>query len=98
MSCLHIVRTSAFQSSELTECLSIIGSTDAMLLMDDGCYNLQHVALQQKLRQNQMPFYVIAQHVLARSIKLPTAVCVNPIALENVAALIFNFDNSITWQ
>ncbi len=42
MSTLHLVRKSAFTTNDFAQCLSVLDHQDAIVLMDDGCYNLNH--------------------------------------------------------
>ena len=98
MAMLHIIRSSAFNSNTLTQCLSMYLSGDSILLMDDGCYNLNHsLLLEAQARQSSITVYFISLHASARAQKNPNDTF-NAITLNEVLALIFQHDNSITWS
>ncbi len=95
---LHIIRTSAFTSKVLEQCLSMCLSDDSILLMDDGCYNLNHaLLLEAHAKQSTITVYFISLHASARA-KKNTNDAFNAITLTEVLALVFQHDNSITWS
>ena len=93
MSILHLVRTSAYQQDDLAQCLDVYSSEDTIVLMDDGCYNLEHTLL--KKREN-IQVLVITEHCLARAIAITNKN--QAIALEKLTTLFFSYDSVLTWQ
>ena len=98
MAMLHIIRSSAFTSNALKQCLSMCFSDDSILLMDDGCYNLNHaLLLEAQVKQSAKRVYFIGFHASARAQK-NTNDTFTAITLTEVIALLFQYDNSITWS
>ena len=97
MSTLHIVRQSAFNTSDYLECSKIIQSNDTVVFCDDGCYNLSHSITNLLLdKKTLISLKVIEFHAQARAIKIPSTVeAVNMGALVD---LTFQHDKVITWQ
>ena len=102
MSTLHIVRQSAFMTNDLAQCLSIISGQDALVLIDDGCYNLEHSLLQPLLKtsitqpNNAISINVIKHHAQARALKAIETVSL--IEMAELVALTFTHQRVITWQ
>lgn len=102
MSTLHIVRQSAFLTSDFAQCLSVISQHDALVLIDDGCYNLNHTLLKPLLQDsiaqsNATPtINVINSHAHARALKTPESV--NLIEMAEFVELTFIHQRVITWQ
>jgi tRNA 2-thiouridine synthesizing protein B len=94
MSNLHLIRTSAYQQHDLKQCLSIIKKNDALVLLDDGCYNLNHPLLQ--LVEDNIIYNVI-DHSFARAV-IDKKNISKPINLSQLTNLFFAFDKVITWQ
>jgi tRNA 2-thiouridine synthesizing protein B len=65
---LHIVRYSPFESRLLDECLSLMGATDSLLLVQDGVISacVPHIASQ--LQAAGVSLYVLAEDLLARGL------------------------------
>ncbi|SEL12046.1 tRNA 2-thiouridine synthesizing protein B [Colwellia chukchiensis] len=95
---LHIIRHSGFNSNALTLCLDTALAGDAILLMDDGCYNLTHPSLLAKCgKQTELKVYFVDLHAKARAIHTNQA-AVSAIDMSAVITLIFQHENSITWS
>lgn len=98
MAMLHIIRNSGFTSNTLSQCLTMCLPEDAILLMDDGCYNLQHPLLLEALtKQTAITVYYLSLHANARAQhnEHPSLTAIN---FDEVLKLIFTFNNSITWS
>ena len=95
MSILHIVRTSAFTCGQLKQCLDTFLETDSIILMDDGCYNINH-SLTQNLDEN-VKIYCITEHLTARGIE-NSPNNIQLISLKDFLTLTFKHKSSITWQ
>lgn len=105
MSTLHLIRQSAFNTSDLSQCLSVLSDKDALVLIDDGCYNLNHLLLKPLLQQvahptiqtgNSLSVNVVASHVKARAIQFPDGVTL--LEMSDVVDLTFAHNKVITWQ
>lgn len=100
MTMLHIIRSSGFNSNALTQCLGLVANNDSIILMDDGCYNLQHPLLLELLESNSTQAYInvyfIDSHAHARA-QSYNNMC-KAITLTNMLDLIFKHNNSITWS
>ncbi len=94
MSTLHLMRTSAYQQNDLTQCLDLLQASDAIVLLDDGCYNLSHHLLTANISN---PIYHINEHAIARAM-LDQKKISQAITLAELPALFFTFDKVITWQ
>ncbi|UUO22276.1 sulfurtransferase complex subunit TusB [Colwellia sp. M166] len=98
MAMLHIIRNSGFTNNTLSQCLNMSLPQDAILLMDDGCYNLQHPLLLEALtKQAEITVYYVSLHASARAQNSEQALF-TAISFDDVLKLIFTFDNSITWS
>ena len=98
MSTLHLVRKSAFTTNDFAQCLSVLDQQDAIVLMDDGCYNLKHPLMDSLIERanSTVSINVIANHAQARSIE--TLAAINKIKMNDVVELTFNHQKVITWQ
>lgn len=98
MAMLHIIRSSAYNSNALAQCLNILLPHDSILLMDDGCYNVNHkLLLQAKADSPELKIYFIVLHAQARGQK-NIKNNLTPTTLTDVVTLLFQHDNSITWS
>lgn len=98
MSILHIQRTSAFESNDFTQCVATILSDDALVFIDDGCYNINHpLFINLKEQNKRVKILHVQEHAQARGIE-PLASQSSPITMEQLVALTFTYDSSITWQ
>jgi len=98
MSMLHLVRTSAFQTSDFEQCLNVIQTSDTIVLLDDGCYNLNHNLWQQALSKIALPaLYVIEAHAQARAVIIDKNK-INTLSLDALMTLICETEQSVTWQ
>lgn len=94
MAMLHLVRASAFSGDVLQNCFNTYMPQDSILLMDDGCYNVNHPLLTDKTF-NQHRIYVVQPHMQARAMKHEHY---TELSMADVVALIFKHENSITWS
>ncbi|AOW75562.1 hypothetical protein A3Q34_00890 [Colwellia sp. PAMC 20917] len=98
MSMLHLVRTSAFQTSDFEQCLDVIQVNDTIVLLDDGCYNLSHDLWQQALSKIALPaLYIVEAHAQARAITIDKEK-INTLSLDALMTLICATEKSVTWQ
>lgn len=98
MAMLHIIRSSGFSSNILTHCLTMAQPQDSILLMDDGCYNLNHpLLLAAAVKQPELKVYFIKLHADARA-QSSDKHTFTPSTLAQMLELIFNHDNSMTWS
>lgn len=98
MSILHIQRTSAFEKSDFSQCIAAILPEDALILIDDGCYNINHSLFKAlKEQSSDIPVFHLQQHAQARAIK-PSASQSTEITMEQLVELTFKYDSTITWQ
>lgn len=96
MTTLHIIRQSASLTSDLVQCLSVIQSKDALILMDDGCYNTHHELLHPLISNSSITINCIEDHARARAV--PSHKGINLIQMSEVVELTFIHDQVITWQ
>lgn len=98
MAMLHIIRSSGFSSNALTQCLSMSLPQDSILLMDDGCYNLNHPLLLAAItKQPTLKVHFMGLHANARAQSSANNSFISS-TLNEVLELLFNHDNSITWS
>lgn len=99
MSTLHLVRQSAFRTNDFEQCLSIIAPQDTIVLMDDGCYNLQHPLTSSFLtyENNEVTIACIGTHAQGRAI-INIQEAVKKIEMAEVVELTFTHKKVITWQ
>jgi tRNA 2-thiouridine synthesizing protein B len=97
MSTLHIVRKSAYNTTDYLQCSQLIQADDTVVFCDDGCYNLTHEITGALLNGNKtISLKVISSHALARAIIIPTRV--NAIDMNALVNLTFHHEKVITWQ
>lgn len=97
MTTLHIVRQSAFNSDDFSQCLQVINDNDVIALIDDGCYNLKHQIINNIDRNKNIQFKIVEQHANARSITINEDVAAK-ITMNDLVLLSFENDRVITWQ
>ena len=91
MTLLHLVRKSAFETSDFEQCINTIASGDQVVLLDDGCYNLRHPLIN-KLTQ----VMAIKTHAQARGLDIQKNTLY--ISMEALIGLTFKHHSVITWQ
>lgn len=98
MTIIHLQRTSAFNSQDFEQCLLSIKPNDALVFIDDGCYNLTHNAFIefQKLLPS-VAVYHMQEHATARGIKQDNSQS-TPISMAQLVELTFQYGSVITWQ
>lgn len=96
---LHIIRSSGFNTNALNHCLETVLPQDAILLIDDGCYNLNHPLLL-ATEKSELTIYFIASHAYARAQFIVNSEENSYIAitLDDIFSIIFKHENSITWS
>jgi tRNA 2-thiouridine synthesizing protein B len=98
MSMLHLVRTSAFQTNDFEQCLNVIEKSDTIVLLDDGCYNLNHDLWQKALDKLVLPsLYIIEAHAQARAVNIDKNK-ITTLSLDALMTLICETEKSVTWQ
>ncbi|MBU2871465.1 sulfurtransferase complex subunit TusB [Colwellia sp. E2M01] len=98
MNTLHLVRKSAFTHNDFAQCLSMFAQDDAIVFMDDGCYNLNHTLIKSLLERmgKNINLNVISSHAQARAID--NHLNVKCIAMSDLVDLTFTHKQVITWQ
>ncbi|WP_448555197.1 sulfurtransferase complex subunit TusB [Thalassotalea montiporae] len=97
MASLHLIRTSSFSSDSFTNALTVMKSSDRIILLDDGVYNINHPILQNALALvGKENLFVIEHHYLARG--LATDDALNFISMAALVALTEAANQIITWQ
>ena len=91
---LHLLRQSPFDQNDIQLCLNNMTKNDAVVLMDDGCYILNHNS-HQLLVKSDCTIYVIASHASARGLSINEEF--QSIDLKRLNELIFTHNNSVTW-
>ncbi len=101
MTTLHIVRQSAFNTTDFSQCLQVLCNEDVIVFIDDGCYNLTHPLLDNIDdhidRSKNIQLNVIDQHAKARAITINENLFTR-ITMNNLVSLTFESDRVITWQ
>ncbi len=92
MTILHLVRKSAFETSDFQQCIDTLGFGDQLVLLDDGCYNIHH-PLFNRLTEKVL---MVQVHAQARAVKAQTNTLV--ISMKDVVKLTFKHNSVITWQ
>jgi len=96
MATLHLIRQSAYTTQDFAQCIQILNNNnDAIVFIDDGCYNVTHPLLTQI--NEQIPLYIIDVHLTARALKLPNN-RIKTISMTELVSLTFTLDKAITWQ
>jgi len=96
MAILHLVRGSAFNDQNLSQCLSLANKEDAIIFIDDGVYNLAHSLLSKNENQH-FSFFVIEHHFVARGLKNQSN-NIKSITMNELVALALTYKQTITWQ
>jgi len=96
MSTLHLVRQSAFATNDFAQCLNVVNQNDAIVLMDDGCYNVNHTLINNLLKQVGDNINLVASHAKARAIEANKMIKL--IEMADVVTLTFIHSKVITWQ
>lgn len=97
MSTLHLIRTSAFASHELSTALKTALINDAIVLIDDGCYNVNHALISEYINHTTpLSFYAIDEHCQARAISLNNQI--KAISMAQLVELSFSHNKVLTWQ
>jgi len=98
MTILHIQRTSAFSKKDFAECIQTVQADDALLFIDDGCYNLNHPLFNSlKSKQPDVKVFHIQDHAQARAINVLASQSTS-ITMAQMVELTFEYDSTITWQ
>jgi len=98
MSILHLQRTSAFDKNDFAQCVLSINSEDALILIDDGCYNVNHIEfIRLKAESPMIKVFHIDEHAQARAVNIDESQSV-PITMSQLVELTFKYDSTITWQ
>lgn len=92
MTILHLVRRSAFETTDFEQCLAMLSKNDEVVLLDDGCYNLRH-PLAASITNKLM---VITPHAQARAIQVANKE--DLITMTDLVNLTFKHNSVITWQ
>ena len=96
MSTLHLVRQSAFATNDFAQCLNVVNQHDAIVLMDDGCYNVSHTLMNNLMDQVGDNINLVASHAKARAIEAKKTIKL--IEMADVVTLTFTHTKVITWQ
>lgn len=108
MTTLHIIRQSAFQTTDFSQCIEMIASENSdvpssnnasvhtVVLIDDGCYNVNHPLF------NNIPclvtVYALKNHILARAIKVSNTSSIKLVDMKDFIGLTLTAKNTVTWQ
>ncbi len=102
MTILHLVRSSAFSSNDLAQCMNNIVHGDELVLLDDGCYNLKHSLLTQLMvQQPKINIHIIKEHAQARAVDIEELTLdqqLKYITMTELVSLTFSNDSVVTWQ
>ena len=91
---LHLIRCSAFSSNQLENCLETILLGDTIVLLDDGCYSINHSSLLDITAKGNV--FVVTEHIIARGIE--PSLNINRISLTELTELMFSHQSVVTWQ
>ena len=102
MTILHLIRSSAFSNNDLEQCIHNIEDSDSVVLLDDGCYNINH-PLMNKLQEkiSMINLYILRKHAQARGINIDDFTSkdvFNSITMEELVGMTFSNDSVVTWQ
>ncbi len=97
MTTLHIIRQSAYTTTDFEQCIQSLCMNDIIVFIDDGCYNLQHNLISTIDNNKKIQLNVMKKHALARGIIIDESI-INPIEMTALVALTFSNDRVITWQ
>ncbi|MGB1198441.1 MAG: sulfurtransferase complex subunit TusB [Thalassotalea sp.] len=96
MTTLHLIRDNTLINNSVHLALTNIAPDDIVVLIDDGCYNVEQVlmsSIQAVLPITQC--YAIKSHLCARALPTDNITLIN---YEQLVDLIFIHNNVITWQ
>lgn len=79
----------------MQQCLATVIDDDAILLIDDGVYNLNHPKLLKVIETH--PIFALEEHVIARGLT-PARSDVTYCDYNKFVALTLDADKVITWQ
>jgi tRNA 2-thiouridine synthesizing protein B len=97
MTILHLVRRSAFETHDFAQCIANIATGDVIVLIDDGCYNLQHALLSQAQAKLSVDgLCALQEHAKARALVIKQGV--KAIDMQALLGLTFSLDTVMTWQ
>lgn len=99
MNTLHLIRTSGFETTHFASALRVVSAHDAIVLLDDGCYNVHHTLMTDELIQTltlNNAVYIINTHSKARAIT--NTAQYNVIEISTVVDLCMQYNKVITWQ
>lgn len=96
MSTLHLIRTCAYHSNELSSALQTALANDAIVLIDDGCYNLNHHLTDGSKSVLPLNFYAIDEHCQARAIANNKQI--KMISMSQLVELTIEHNKVLTWQ
>lgn len=98
MNIIHLQRTSAFNNHVFEQCLLSIKPNDALVFLDDGCYNINHNAfIELQKSAPSVVVYHIQEHATARSVQYNNLQS-TPISMTKLVELTFQYGSVITWQ
>ena len=98
MNIIHLLRTPAFNNQDFEQCLLTIKANDALVFIDDGCYNLTHSAfIALKKSTPSVTVFHIQEHTTARAIQTDNAQS-TPISMAKLVELTFQYGSVLTWQ
>lgn len=101
MSTLHIVRESAFKTNDFAQCIEVLCDNDIIALLDDGCYNVNHILLNDfknnRFQKNNVQINVLVEHARARAITVDESQFTK-ISMDDLVSMTFSNDRVITWQ
>lgn len=92
---LHLLRLSPFTNNDMLLCNENLMLNDSVVLLDDGCYTLNHPLLN-KLQIKCDNIFIIEQHALARGLSLKNNI--QAIDITTLNQFVFEHKNSVTWQ
>ncbi|MCO4797751.1 MAG: sulfurtransferase complex subunit TusB [Colwelliaceae bacterium] len=92
---LHLIRTSPFNKNDILLCCDVLSAKDSIVLLDDGCYSLNHESFDLLLSKTKRIF-IIEIHALSRGLAITDNI--QPIDLTMLNKMIFEHLNSVTWQ
>ena len=97
MPTLHIIRQSAFNSDDFSQCLQTLRKSDVIVFIDDGCYNLHHPLITSIDSDANIQLKVVEKHAQARGITIDETFY-SVINMNNLVELTLTTSRVITWQ
>lgn len=88
---LHIIQKSPFSSTVLDDCLKTINKDDAILLIQDGVFAVNHPSI----NQHPLTIYALQEDLNARGINPDGATTC--IGYNEFVELCAKYDTSISW-